>query len=70
MALLKRVYVGLASEDEFARAEMARAPFLADISFVVESTEDASRVLLVSRIPSQNRIFSLFSKRVGLRVGC
>ena len=51
------LHVGLASEDEFARAEMARAPFLADISFVVESTEDASRVLLVSRTPSQNRGF-------------
>ena len=45
------LHVGLASEDEFARAEMARAPFLADISFVVESTEDASRILLVSRTP-------------------
>ena len=46
------LHVGLASEDEFARADMARAPFLADISFVVESSEDASRVLLVSRTPS------------------
>lgn len=45
------LHVGLASEDEFARADMARAPFLADISFVIESSEDASRILLVSRTP-------------------
>ena len=45
------LHVGLASEDEFARADMARAPFLADISFVVEPAEDASRILLVSRTP-------------------
>ena len=45
------LYVGLASEDEFAKAGMARRPFLADISFVVELAEDASRVLLVSRTP-------------------
>ena len=32
------LYVGLASEDEFAKAGMARTPFLADISFVVESS--------------------------------
>ena len=49
--LEERLHVGLASEDEFARADMARAPFLADISFVVESSEDASRILLVSRTP-------------------
>lgn len=45
------LYVGLASEDEFVKAGMARRPFLADISFVVELAEDASRVLLVSRTP-------------------
>ena len=50
-ALEEGLYVGLASEGEFTRADMARAPFLADISFVVESSEDASRILLVSRTP-------------------
>lgn len=50
-ALEEGLHVGLASEGEFTRAELARAPFLADISFVVESSEDASRILLVSRTP-------------------
>ena len=50
-ALEEGLHVGLASEGEFTRADMARAPFLADISFVVESSEDASRILLVSRTP-------------------
>ena len=45
------LHVGLASEDEFARADMPRAPFLADISFTVELAEDANRILLVSRTP-------------------
>jgi pilus assembly protein FimV len=51
------LHVGLASEDEFAGAELARAPFLADVSFVVESTEDASRILLVSRTPLPEPVF-------------
>ena len=56
-ALGEGLHVGLASESEFTRADMARAPFLADISFVVESSEDASRILLVSRTPLQEPDF-------------